>query len=223
MLFFVLCGNGYKTVSIDAHIPYVLWFYLQVAEQSERHCATGLDMYGNEAARVEEDGGASTSLICTMAGTDGRTIGTLTVELGPPDSYALEERATLLRQGAATLAEAIPANAVAPTQPSRWEERGKGVRPAELAIHAVLVCDEQVLDEREFRVPVNGTEVVSSPRLPLSDLVASYERRLIEDALRSTRGNRARAARILQTTERILGYRIQQYGIDCAQFRRERQ
>ena len=181
-------------------------------------------MYGNEmvARRFREEGGArgaSTSLICTMAGVDGRTIGTLTVELGPVDGYASEERAILLRQGATTLAEAIPPSAVAPAQAPRWEERGSGLRPAELAIHAVLIRDEQVLDEREFRVPVNGTEVVPSPRLPLSDLVATYERRLIEDALRSTHGNRARAARILQTTERILGYRIQQYGIDCAGFR----
>ena len=184
-------------------------------------------MYGNEvvARRFREDGGArgaGTSLICTMAGVDGRTIGTLTVELGPPDSFATEDRAALLRQGAATLAEAIPASAVLPAQASRWEERGKPVRPAELAIHAVLICEEQVLDEREFRVPLTGGEAVPSPRLPLSDLVASYERRLIEDALRGTHGNRARAARILQTTERILGYRIQQYGIDCAQFRRDR-
>lgn len=179
-------------------------------------------MYGNEVAvrRFPDVGGASTSLICTMAGLDGRTIGTLTVELGPPDSYESEERASLLRQGAILLAEAIPASVAAPARAPRWEERGNGARPAELSIHAVLVCDERVLDEREFRLPLNGREVVPSPRVPLSDLVASYERRLIEDALRTTHGNRARAARILQTTERILGYRIQQYGIDCAEFKR---
>ena len=181
-------------------------------------------MYGNEvvARRFREEvggRGASTSLICTMAGVDGRTIGTLKVELGPPESYATEERAALLRQGATMLAEAIPPHAVLPAPP-RWEERGRPARPTELAIHAALVYEEQVLDEREFRVPLNGGESAPGPRVPLSDLVASYERKLIEDALRGTRGNRARAARLLQTTERILGYRIQQYGIDCAQFRR---
>ena len=41
-------------------------------------------------------------------------------------------------------------------------------------------------------------------------VVGTYERRLIEDALRSTHGNRARAARILQTTERILGYPVEE-------------
>lgn len=53
----------------------------------------------------------------------------------------------------------------------------------------------------------------------LSELVARYERRLIEAALETTRGNRARAAKLLRTTERILGYRVQRYGIDCRLFR----
>lgn len=53
----------------------------------------------------------------------------------------------------------------------------------------------------------------------LSALVSAYEKRLIEEALLATRGNRARAARLLQTTERILGYRVQQYGIDWRVYR----
>lgn len=53
----------------------------------------------------------------------------------------------------------------------------------------------------------------------LSGLVSAYEKRLIEEALRSTRGNRARAAKLLRTTERIIGYRVQQYGIDCRVYR----
>ena len=31
--------------------------------------------------------------------------------------------------------------------------------------------------------------------------------------------NRARAARMLDTTERILGYKVKKYGIDCQRFR----
>ena len=53
----------------------------------------------------------------------------------------------------------------------------------------------------------------------LGGLVADYERRLIEAALDRTGGNRAQAARLLRTTERILGYRVQRYGIDCEAFR----
>ena len=53
----------------------------------------------------------------------------------------------------------------------------------------------------------------------LSGRVAAYEKRLIEEALEATRGNRARAAKLLQTTERIIGYRVQQYGIDWRAYR----
>jgi Nif-specific regulatory protein len=49
--------------------------------------------------------------------------------------------------------------------------------------------------------------------------VGNYERRIIEDALEATRGNRAQAARLLRTTERILGYRLRQYGIDTSRYR----
>lgn len=53
----------------------------------------------------------------------------------------------------------------------------------------------------------------------LAERVARYEQSLIEDALRATGGNQARAARLLRTTERILGYRVQRYGIDCSRYR----
>ena len=39
------------------------------------------------------------------------------------------------------------------------------------------------------------------------------------DALKSARGNRARAARLLQTTERILNYKVRKYAIDFQRFR----
>jgi hypothetical protein len=200
-------------------------------------------MYGHEARRMEvgarggplgaeatrrswEEAPArdeEVSLVCTLCAADGRVLGTLTVELGPLDGYGGDDRAALLRQGAVMLAEAIQTNAAsAPGTGPGWEDGGKAFRATELSIRAVLVADGAVLEEREFRLPAHGTQVIPSPRLPLSELVASYERRLIEDALRTTFGNRARAARVLQTTERILGYRIQQYGIDCGQYRRER-
>ncbi len=48
----------------------------------------------------------------------------------------------------------------------------------------------------------------------LKALVGAYERDLIRDALKSTRGNIAAAARALGTTPRILGYKIKGYQID---------
>ena len=56
-------------------------------------------------------------------------------------------------------------------------------------------------------------------RLSLKDAVAAYEKDLIQDALKSARGNRARAARLLDTTERIIGYAVRKYGIEPTRFR----
>ena len=50
--------------------------------------------------------------------------------------------------------------------------------------------------------------------------MASYEKDLIQDALKTTRGNRAKASRLLSATERIINYKIKNYGIDCKRFRR---
>ena len=58
------------------------------------------------------------------------------------------------------------------------------------------------------------------PQLSLSAAVAAYEKDLIQDALKSARGNRAKAARLLDTTERIVGYKLRKYGIDGARFRK---
>jgi transcriptional regulator with GAF, ATPase, and Fis domain len=49
--------------------------------------------------------------------------------------------------------------------------------------------------------------------------VESYERDLILDALRGSRGNRSQAAKLLKVSERVLSYKIKKYGIDCARLR----
>jgi hypothetical protein len=66
---------------------------------------------------------------------------------------------------------------------------------------------------------LHGVTPVQEVAGPLSERVAAYERGLIEEALASTRGRRAEAARRLQVTERILRYRIERYGIDHTRFR----
>lgn len=65
----------------------------------------------------------------------------------------------------------------------------------------------------------DACRVVLPPGRSLAELVADYERRIIERALEATRGNRSRAARLLRTTERIFGYRVKQYGIDWRAYR----
>ena len=42
---------------------------------------------------------------------------------------------------------------------------------------------------------------------------------IVLDALKTTRGNRAKAARLLGTTERIINYKVRKYAIDSERFR----
>ncbi|MBN2414783.1 sigma-54-dependent Fis family transcriptional regulator, partial [bacterium] len=86
---------------------------------------------------------------------------------------------------------------------------------------AVLVCDEQVI--HSYHLPPSLQTAESSNTVPhrsLEQAVAAYEKDLIQDALKSTRGNRARAARLLSTTERIIGYKIIKLGIEPERFKR---
>jgi Nif-specific regulatory protein len=82
---------------------------------------------------------------------------------------------------------------------------------------AVLVCSSALLDEEHL--PPVLREDASPDQLPLAEAVARFEKQLLENALEATNGNRARAARLLQTTERILGYKVTKLGIDCDRFR----
>ncbi len=41
---------------------------------------------------------------------------------------------------------------------------------------------------------------------------------MLQDALKSARGNRAKAARLLRTTERIVNYKVRKLGIDWKRF-----
>jgi Nif-specific regulatory protein len=54
----------------------------------------------------------------------------------------------------------------------------------------------------------------------LADAIAKLEKDLIQDALKTARGNRARAARLLGSTERVINYKIRKYNVDVARFRR---
>ena len=55
--------------------------------------------------------------------------------------------------------------------------------------------------------------------LSLRERLEAVEKEALEHALRTARGNRAKAARLLSTTERIFNYRIRKYGIDWKRFK----
>jgi Nif-specific regulatory protein len=96
------------------------------------------------------------------------------------------------------------------------------VREMEHAIgHAVLVCDGGVIHPHHLPPTLQTADASDTAgHVPLEKAVATYEKDLIQDALKSARGNRARAARLLGLTERIIGYKVRKHQIDWRRFRR---
>jgi len=85
---------------------------------------------------------------------------------------------------------------------------------------AVLLCDDQVI--HSYHLPPTlqtakdtGTQISRS----LEDAVARFEREVLIDALKSSRGSMRQAARALKTTARIFGYKVKKYGINPKQYR----
>ncbi|MGC9977186.1 MAG: helix-turn-helix domain-containing protein [Syntrophales bacterium] len=56
----------------------------------------------------------------------------------------------------------------------------------------------------------------------LKDIIESYERDLIVDALKITFGNQSHAAKLLKTTKRIFNYKVHKYEINLTDFRLKR-
>jgi Nif-specific regulatory protein len=84
---------------------------------------------------------------------------------------------------------------------------------------AVLMCDGQVVHGHHLPPSLQTAEASGTvTRVSLSDAVAGFEKDLIQDALKTTRGNRAKAARLLDTTERVLNYKVKKYVIDVRRF-----
>jgi Nif-specific regulatory protein len=85
---------------------------------------------------------------------------------------------------------------------------------------AVVVCDGFVIQEHHLPEGIRvAAQEKPTERMTLADAVARLERQMIESALQQARGNAARAARALGTTERIVRYKAGKYGIDSTRFR----
>jgi len=85
---------------------------------------------------------------------------------------------------------------------------------------ALLVCDGEALHAHHLPPTLQTAETSGEVvQLSLKDAVERYERDLIRDALKTSRGNRAKAARLLHTTERILYRRVKTLDIDVGRFR----
>jgi Nif-specific regulatory protein len=84
---------------------------------------------------------------------------------------------------------------------------------------AVLVSDGHVIHMHHLPPTLQtaeGSDTAASQ--PFGDAVAAFERDMIEDALKMARGNRSKAARLLQTTRRIVNYKVKQYRIDWRRY-----
>ena len=95
------------------------------------------------------------------------------------------------------------------------------VRELENAIErAVIVCDEHVIHGHHLPPTLQTAELTGTVgRSSLDAAVSAFERDLIADALKTTGGNCAKAAKLLDTTERIFNYKIKKYDIEPRRFR----
>ena len=85
---------------------------------------------------------------------------------------------------------------------------------------SVLVCDGAVIHAHHLPPTLQTAEASDTlSRIALAEAVAAFEKDLILDALKTTRGNRARAAKLLATTERILNYKVRKYDVDAGRFK----
>jgi Nif-specific regulatory protein len=85
---------------------------------------------------------------------------------------------------------------------------------------AVVVCDGQVIHAHHLPPTLQTAEASGTiMRTTLSEALAAYEKDLLQDALKTTRGVRAKAARLLNTTDRIFNYKVRKYGIDWRRFK----
>jgi Nif-specific regulatory protein len=85
---------------------------------------------------------------------------------------------------------------------------------------AVLLCEEGVI--HSYYLPPTLQTAEESDTLPggsLEDAVANMEREMIIDALKSTRGNMAKAAQLLRATQRKFAYKAKKHGVDYRLYR----
>ncbi len=90
---------------------------------------------------------------------------------------------------------------------------------------AVIICDESVI--KGFHLPPtlqrSETNTIEYSNMTgttsLTGAVASFEREMITEALKATNGNQTKAAKYLDTSLRIINYKIHNYGIEPKQFK----
>jgi Nif-specific regulatory protein len=85
---------------------------------------------------------------------------------------------------------------------------------------AVLLCEDQVLHSYHLPPSLQTAEDTGTQQTQsLKEAVDRFERELIIDVLKSSRGNMRRTAKALKSTERIIGYKVNKHHITPKQYR----
>ena len=86
---------------------------------------------------------------------------------------------------------------------------------------AVLICDEKTIKATHLPPTLQSSESVATgdKLVSLATAVENFERELIIDALKKNKGNQTKAAQQLDTSLRIINYKIHNYKIDPKQYK----
>ena len=85
---------------------------------------------------------------------------------------------------------------------------------------AVLLCEDQVVHSYHLPPTLQTAEDTGTHQSQsLKDAVERFEQELLIDVLKSNRGNMRKAAKSLDTTERIFGYKVKKYQIEPKQYK----
>ncbi|MBU2590887.1 MAG: sigma 54-interacting transcriptional regulator [Nitrospinota bacterium] len=85
---------------------------------------------------------------------------------------------------------------------------------------AVLLCNEGIIYGHHLPLTLQTIKIDEMRKVGcLDDTISNIEREMIIDALKTSHGNMAKAARKLGITERIMGLRVSKHGIKAKQYR----
>ena len=85
---------------------------------------------------------------------------------------------------------------------------------------AVLLCDDQVIHGYHLPPTLQTAEDTGTQQTQsLEEAVERFEKELLVDSLKTSRGNMRKAAQNLKTTERIFGYKVKKYAIEPKRYR----
>lgn len=85
---------------------------------------------------------------------------------------------------------------------------------------AVLLCDDKVIHSYHLPPTLQTAEDTGTQQSQsFEEAIGRFERELLIDALKSSRGNMRQAAMALKTTERVFGYKVKKYSINPKQYR----